>query len=72
MKFEVNTFNLKELERLAAVNALEFSKGNVQFARELLNVSKATIYRIFRDYNIDYLEVRERYGRTSGWKGTVK
>ena len=69
IKFEVKTFNLKELEGLAVRNAMTYTKGNVQFARELLNVSKATMYRLLRVYDIDFNTIREyNEWKHIGWK----
>lgn len=69
IKFQTNTFNLKELEGLAAKEAIEYTRGNVKFACELLNVSKMTMYRIFKEHNIDIDSVRKKYEwRHLGWK----
>jgi transcriptional regulator of acetoin/glycerol metabolism len=59
IKLETKTFNLKEIEKQAVVAAITYSKGNVQFARELLNVSKATMYRLLREYNVDFATIRD-------------
>ena len=63
---QINTFNLKEIEKQAVTAAITYTEGNIQHARELLNVSKATIYRLLDDYNIDYLELRAK--RNKGWR----
>lgn len=60
VKLEARTFNLKDLEKLAVEQAIKYTKGNVQYARELLNVSKATMYRLLRVYNIDFEEIRDQ------------
>lgn len=52
-------FNLKAIEKAAVIGAITYAKGNVQYARELLDVSKATIYRLLREYSIDYNAIRE-------------
>lgn len=63
-------FNLKELEKKTVIDALNYTKGNITFARELLGVSKATIYRLMRDYNIDYLKLRADNEIKSSWTTT--
>lgn len=60
LSFTASTYNLKTIERQAVTEAITYTQGNVQYARELLNVSKATIYRLLNEYNIDYLELRKR------------
>lgn len=52
-------FNLKDIEKAAVFAAVAYTKGNLTYARELLNVSKATLYRLIREYGVDYKEVRE-------------
>jgi DNA-binding NtrC family response regulator len=64
-----NTFNLKEIEKEIVIAAIKYTEGNVQYARELLNVSKATIYRLIDVYHIDVQELRDK--RNWGWK-TIK
>ncbi len=50
--------NLKDIERQAVLAAINYTQGNVQFARELLGVSKATIYKLLKGYGIDYQALR--------------
>ena len=59
IKFESNTLNLKDLEKQAVIQAINYTKGNIQYARELLCVSKATMYRLLREYNIDFATIRD-------------
>jgi len=59
IKFESNTLNLKDLEKQAVIQAVDYTKGNIQYARELLNVSKATMYRLLSEYNIDFATIRD-------------
>lgn len=63
MRLEVNSFNLNDLQRVAVTEAIRYTKGNVQYARELLNVSKGKMYRLLKVYGIDYNSIREENNR---------
>lgn len=43
------TLSLKELERLAIAQALEQAEGNIAAAAEILDISKATLYRKLKE-----------------------
>ena len=49
-----NSFNLKELEVQAIINALKKHNGNVKKTSEELGIGRRTIYRKFKEYEIDY------------------
>lgn len=58
-RLNLNTFNLKTIEKTAVISAINYTKGNVQYARELLNVSRSTIYKLLKEYKVDYNKIRE-------------
>jgi DNA-binding NtrC family response regulator len=49
---KLNTLNLKEVEKAVVIEAIKTAKGNLTFARELLNIHKATMYRFIKFYGL--------------------
>jgi transcriptional regulator with PAS, ATPase and Fis domain len=44
---------MKDIERIAIINALQSANNHVQNAADLLEISKSTMYRKLKEYNID-------------------
>jgi transcriptional regulator of acetoin/glycerol metabolism len=56
-------FNLKEIEKNTILEAIRYTKGNLTFAKELLGISRASIYFLLKQHNIGYNvidEIREK------------
>jgi DNA-binding NtrC family response regulator len=66
-KIEIDTFNLRDIEKHAVTKAVYFTKGNLQYASELLNISRMTLYRLLKEYKINYaiLKANNWYNRPS-------
>lgn len=47
-----NVNNIKEAERISICNALKETKGNREKASKLLGISKSTLWRKMKEYNI--------------------
>jgi transcriptional regulator of acetoin/glycerol metabolism len=50
---EKNLTPLKKLEKMAILEALRVTKGNISQAAQALAIGRATLYRKLRKYNID-------------------
>jgi transcriptional regulator of acetoin/glycerol metabolism len=51
-KVDINNFNLHKLERDTILQALKYAKSDISVAAELLGISRATLYRRFKEMGI--------------------
>ena len=59
-------FNLKEVEKKTILAAINFTKGNLSYAKDVLGISRASMYFLLKKHKIGYdhiNQIREYHGR---------
>ena len=68
---KVPNFNLKEIEKTTILAAIKYTKGNLTFAKEMLGISRASLYFLLKQHNIGYNtinDIRDYHGQDQGRK----
>ena len=52
-------YNLEAIEKTTILNCLEYHMGNIQLSSKKLGLSRATLYRKLKEYNLSVDSYRE-------------